>query len=151
MRTTLLGVATLLVATMPLPGYTENFPAAQIKAFQNLEDGMWQHTFTTVPANAAIPKREEKACVSVQKQLLQAMAQSEGSVCTFKITKNESTSAEVLGSCTLMPKTPPMQVNYSITRSGPNAIELQAVTTVPTVNTKMTFVHKASRLGACGK
>lgn len=150
LKTSCIGLATLLMAAASPLSHADDFPTARLKAFQGLEDGLWQYAFSTVPKIAAIPDRTEKACVAIQEQIRKSMADTGTSACTFDITKNDSAYAEVLGTCNIAPQTPPMKVQYKITKSSASAIQVEAITTAPIAgNKKMTFMHKATRVGAC--
>lgn len=150
LKTACIGFATLLFSATPAMSHADDFPAARLKVFQGLEDGMWQYAFSTIPKIAAIPDRTEKACVAIQEQIRKNMADSATSSCTFDISTNDSAYAEVLGTCNIAPRTPPMKVHYKITKSSASAIQVEAITTAPVAgNKKMTFLHKATRVGGC--
>ena len=148
LKTSCIGLAALLMTAASTLSHADDFPSARLKAFQGLEDGLWQYAFSTVPKIAAIPDRTEKACVSIQAQIRKSMADTGSSSCTFDIIKNDSAYGEVLGTCNIAPQTPPMKVHYKITKSSASAIQVEAITTAPIAgNKKMTFLHKTIRVG----
>lgn len=149
--------AALALLAFSSAGQTAPSPFSDLKAFQGLENGLWQWRFTTQPRQPAIPDRDDRGCVNIARYMERAMQeiQKNAPQCVIQVQRDTLEQAELSSQCPamqIMPglALPPMQIHYLVQRLGKNDVQVEAI--APNFLTGMgniTFLHQAQRLGAC--
>lgn len=134
---------------------------SDLAILKSAKPGLWQHSFTTIPANPAAPARTEKGCVSqaMLTEMINQLKAPTGSdaICDIEMKSDFATRAEGVMHCPpieiaqLGIKAPGADMPILFEKSGNEEHWVVTVKTpaVPGVTPAATWRHDYRRLGQC--
>jgi hypothetical protein len=122
-----------------------DFPIYQLKAAQNLQDGIWSWKSTMRPQKSTTVDHSERGCIKIKDFIKQQTAEMQQSIpqeCTTKITSDQSDEGRMILQCS--GAFSGFKVNYRVQRVSANHLIVEAA-----MPSNTTFIHEYKREGAC--